>query len=183
MNASFAHRFLNEWTFVCERHKEKLLANYYDKKPYTLMVHEDEGCIIEEIAKGMGLLWAREYYGVDAVFYTDDDLVPERLGGTWLRGIKIAFEHEHNYYKRLYEEISHLLIVHSELSVLVTYPPLGDHQSLRHIDGFHRLIKGSPRRTEHNAKENFLMIFGYDKPWGWKGLVYKDDGWKQIGGI
>jgi hypothetical protein len=110
-------------------------------------------------------------------------LVPESSGGTWLRGVKIAFEHEHSYYKRLYEEIGHLLIVHSELSVLVTYPPLGKHETLKHMGGFHALVKGSPRRAEHNAKENFLMIFGYENPWGWKGLVYNDDGWKQIGGI
>lgn len=121
-------------------------------------------------------------YCTDAVLFSEGDLIPERKDGTtWLRGIKVAFEHEHIYNKRLYEEISHLLIIHSDLSVLVSYPDSVVLKNLNHLRYFYELIKSSPRAGEFDADEKFLLIFGCRHPsLKWKGLIYKNAGWEEI---
>ena len=67
------------------------------------------------------------------------------------------------------------------MSVLVTYPPTDDLKKLEHLEYFHSLIKNSPRTRELDEKGNFLLIFGYRDPFLWKGLVYKNDNWREIG--
>jgi hypothetical protein len=47
-------------------------------------------------------------------------------------------------------------------------------------DHFHSIIKGSPRANELHENENFLLIFSYCDPLAWRGLVYKNDWWKEI---
>ena len=176
-----AHEFLRAWREVAAHRQVELLANWSDDLPkYTSIILEEKGCVIEKVAEQMGLCCYAEYYHTDAILYTKADLVPERIPNQWwFRGIKVGFEHEHIYNNCLYEEISHLLILHSELSVIVTYPPPGNFKNLEYLQYFHTLIKDSPRAEELDAKENFLLIFGYRDPLVWRGLVYKNDWWEE----
>jgi hypothetical protein len=177
-----AHEFLRAWREVTAIRRDDLLANWSaNLTKYTSIIQKDKGCVIDEVAQKLNLKSYNEYYSTDAFLYSEEDLVSDvNPGQKWFRGIKVAFEHEHIYNKRLYEEISHLLILHSELSVLVTYPPPGDFRHLEHLDYFHSIIQGSPRAEELDENENFLLIFGYRDPLEWKGLVYKNDWWEEI---
>lgn len=182
MKSPTAHKFLCAWREVASFRQDELVANWYKRKRFTAIVKEEEDCIVEKMADKIGLTCYAEYYHTDAIFYDKGtDLVPGIPGNqTWVRGIKAAFEHEHSYDNKIYEEISHLLILASLLSVVVTYPPKGDFRDLPHLPCFHSIIKGSPRADELDAKESFLLIFGYLDPLEWRGLVYKNDWWKEI---
>jgi hypothetical protein len=177
-----AKEFLGAWREVAALRQVELVANWHKRKRFTAIVKDERGCIVEKVAEKIGLTSYSEYYHTDTIFYDKAaDLVPEiPENQTWVRGIKVAFEHEHSYDNKLYEEISHLLILHSQLSVIVTYPPRGDFRDLPHLQYFHSIIKGSPRANELDGNENFLLIFGYLDPLEWKGLVYKNDWWKEI---
>ena len=50
---------------------------------------------------------------------------------------------------------------------------------LKMLENESRTIRGSPRADELDEKENFLLIFGYQEPFRWKGLIYKNAGWKE----
>ncbi|MBC8883343.1 hypothetical protein H9X57_07600 [Flavobacterium piscinae] len=67
--------------------------------------------------------YERNYYSLDAILYKEEFLVPNIKTNTfWFREIEVAFEHENNFNKNLFQEVSHLLITNSHLKVLVTYP-------------------------------------------------------------
>jgi len=185
MKNTGAREFLQAWRQITSQLEleKQLLDNWTNLEKYTALIQEDVDCVIDRVAKKLNseLKCYNEYYCTDAVLFFENDLVPEtKTGTTWLRGINVTFEHEHIYNKRLYEEISHLLILHSALSVIVTYPPPGDVKNLEHLPYFHSLIKDSRRAKELDEKENFLLIFGYRSPLQWKGLIFKNDGWKEI---
>jgi hypothetical protein len=176
-----AIEFFCQWKKVAAFRLDELLTNWSKRKKFTSIVKDEEECIVEKIAENLGLRCYSEYYHTDTIFFDDDDLVPEKADGqTWVRGLKIAFEHEHSYDNKLYEEISHLLILHAPLSVVVTYPPPGGFAELPHLQYFHKIIDGSPRAKELDANESFLLIFGYPEPAHWRGLIYKSEGWKEI---
>ena len=183
MNGISAHRFLQAWKEAASLRETDLLENWSaNLGKYTSIVKDDQDCIVKSVANKISLSHYSEYYHTDVIFYDNDDLVPNRkLGQTWVRGIKVAFEHEHIYDKSLYEEISHLLILQAGLSVVTTYPGTKDFTKVEHLDYFHDLIKGSPRAKELDEKENFLLIFGFRDPLEWKGLVFKCDKWQECG--
>jgi hypothetical protein len=182
MKTPQAHEFLRAWRDVAALRENELLANWYNRTPFTAIVKDERGCMVEKVSETIRLSCYSEYYHTDTIFYDKEtDLVPEiPANQTWVRAIKVAFEHEHSYNNKLYEEISHLLILDSLLSVCVTYPPEGDFRDLPHLQYFHSIIRGSPRANELDGHENFLLIFGYRDPLKWRGLVYKNDWWKEI---
>jgi len=180
MNAPIASEFLKQWIVSANERDADLLANWNaDLGKYTAIIKDETDSVIDKVAERLKLIAYSEHYHTDAILYREEDLVPG-AGKGWFRGIKVAFEHEHIYDKRLYQEISHLLILHSGLSVVVTYPPEGERKDSELMHYFHSLIRGSPRYNELDEKENFLLIFGYREPkLEWKGLVYKNAGWKE----
>jgi hypothetical protein len=177
-----AQDFLRAWREVVDPRQDELVANWHKRKIFTAIVKDEKDCIVDKVAEKLGLRCYPEYYHTDTIFYDKAaDLVPGiPENQTWVRGIKVAFEHEHSYDYRLYEEISHLLILHSQLSVVVTYPPPANFRDLEHLNYFHELIRDSPRGKELSENENFLLIFGYCDPWAWKGLLFKNDWWEEI---
>jgi hypothetical protein len=177
-----AHEFLRAWREVAALRQDELVTNWYKRRKFTGIIKDEKDCIVEKVAEKIGLTSYSEYYHTDTIFYAKEtDLVPKiPENQTWVRAIKVAFEHEHSYDNKLYEEISHLLILDSLLSVVVTYPPKGDFKDLPHLPYFHSIIKDSPRANELDENENFLLIFGYPEPLEWRGLVYKNDCWKEI---
>jgi hypothetical protein len=178
---TLAFGFFQAWIEAAAARKEELIENWHQRRSYTSIIQkEPKTSIVDKVAGTLNLRCFTEYYSTDVIFYSNGHEVPGRKpDSTWVRGIEIAFEHEHSYDKNLYQEISHLLILHSKLSVLVTYPASDDLKKIEHLDYFHGLIKDSPKK-DVAEQENFLMIFGYKDPFKWRGLVYKDEGWKEI---
>lgn len=179
MTTFSSRRFLQVWSEITARRSQELIAKWDMRPEYTSIILAGGDCIIGKVAEELGLTYyPNTYYHTDAILYSEANLVPERNENQWwFRGISVAFEHENVYNKRLYEEISHLLILHSELSVVVTYPQRGE---AKHLLYYHSIIQGSPRAKELDKEESFLLILGYCGPLEWKGLIYKNEGWKEI---
>ena len=77
----------------------------------------------------------------------------------------------------LYKEISHLLILNSTLNVLVTYP---DESEKTELEFLHRIVSGSRSAARLAKDENLLIILGTEMPYSWRGLVFKEEAWKEI---
>ncbi|GGK88206.1 hypothetical protein ACD591_20925 [Rufibacter glacialis] len=171
--------FFSAWLDSVTNRKEILLTDWRNSKVYTNLIKSSEECILRDVADKLNLkCYAKDYYSIDSVLYTDEDLVPGIQENTyWFRQIKVAFEHENNFNGGLYQEVAHLLITNSELKVLVTYPN-GD--TTHEMDYLHKIIRGCNHQKELSDKESFLLIFGYESDFEWEAFVYKEDYWKRI---
>ncbi len=89
----------------------------------------------------------------------------------------MAFEHENNFRSGLYKEVSHLLIVNSDLKVLVTYP---NEDTTNEMEYLHTIINGTSIQKDLSDNESFLVILGYETDFEWEAFVYKEDKWNQI---
>jgi len=171
--------FYQAWITVVEEKRLELLDKWNNFKEYTdLIVHSNNSVLIS-IAELLEIkCYNKDYYSVDAVFYCDEDRVPQtKFDSWWFRGLRVAFEHENNFNSGLFQEVSHLLIIDCELRVLVSYPNRRRNDELKYL---HEVINGSRNSEDLSAKENFLIIFGYEDLLRWEGLVFKKDGWKVI---
>jgi hypothetical protein len=129
MNKEFSEIFYEAWKNACRNRQDNLFKNWDEKSLFTSIVLYEENSIIKEMARELSLScysYCRfGYYGIDAVFYEDNFKIPNTNHETWLRKIKIAFEHEKAFNIYLHTEISRLLTCNAELKVLVTYPSSG----------------------------------------------------------
>lgn len=170
--------FFSIWKKSVESKKDNLIDDWRKNAVFTSHVKGNDEPIIKEVAKSFGLLYYNEYYSIDVVLYKEGDLVPDiPEGWCWLRNIRIAFEHENNFNRGLYQEVSHLLITNCELRVLVTYPNGGIDEMLGYL---HTIIKGSRQSEEISASESFLLIFGYEQGFAWEGYIYNAEKWIKI---
>ena len=171
--------FYSIWKDVVTINKETLLEKWRYFKDYTNEIINKDNCVVGAVANELGLsCYTRNYYSLDSVFYTKEDLVPHIKENThWFREIQVAFEHENSFNKNLYQEVSHLLITRCQLRVLVTYPNNNKNHILEYL---HEIIKGTSFEKEIADSESFLLILGYETNFEWEGLVYKSDGWFKI---
>jgi hypothetical protein len=170
--------FFNAWMETVESRKNQLLNIWRNPKEFTYYIKGSENSVINEIADKLNLLsYEQDYYSIDAILYTKEDLTPKIKENTyWFRDIKIAFEHENNVKSGLYQEVSHLLITNCELKVLVSYP----NEAEEELPYLHEILKGTRHSKELSEKENFLIIFGYENGFAWEGYIYKETDWKKI---
>jgi hypothetical protein len=170
--------FYAEWIKAVNRRKEEMKSIWRNNKQLTLFVKGSENSIITEVSNKLNLLsYEQDYYSIDTILYTKEDLTPKIKENTfWFRDIKVAFEHENSVRSGLYQEVSHLLITNCELKVLVTYPNDPEEE----LPYLHEIIKGTRHSKELSEKENFLIIFGYENNFQWEGYVYKESNWKKI---
>ena len=117
-----------------------LTSEGYSKR-YTDSMRSDSALtrfiteIVDELARQMGLKRFSEYYTIDHVLYGEGDSLPEgvlpfgtsKVSGTWLRRIRVAFEHEN----RLdaaggFQEVAKLMLINADLKVLMGYGNKGD---------------------------------------------------------
>lgn len=170
-----AELFLEKW------------AQYYDKKLATF-----ESCwsnateytkeielLCKDIAKDLALELCPEYYSTDMIFCKEDDVI--YFGNTYVvTNPEIVFEHE-NEPNKFIAEVSHHIILRSNLYVVVGYGNSGTKEYLKKVID---LINKSTSANEFKEKQNFLLILGdeYEKysPSYWKGLVYDGDEWKTL---
>ncbi|GHV87124.1 hypothetical protein AGMMS50255_4200 [Spirochaetia bacterium] len=177
--------FFEIWCKVCKTNQSRLLQYSDNCRDYTSIILKDSNSIINQIENILSSQYdlrkyPGEYYYTDAVFCKQIDFVddlPENLiwkpvTGTWIRKIRIAFEHE-NLIDHSYQEIYHLATLDAETKVLVTYPKEGVSLE-QHINGFDKIIQQFDARSKP-----FLIIFGcYNKStesFDWVGYELKKD--------
>lgn len=179
MTTITSHNFLSAWLTVVNSTKEVLVKEWRNARTFTNIIKSNDDCIIKQVADILKLrCYSNDYYSIDTILYTEDDLVPKIRENTfWFRQIKVAFEHENNFNGGLFQEVAHLLITNSDLKVLVTYPNCDMTNQLVYL---HEIIKGCKIQKELSDKESFLLIFGYETEFEWEAFVYKENEWKQV---
>ena len=100
---------------------------------------------------------------------------------TWIRRIRIAFEHENYFNSGLFQEVSHLLITDCDLRVLVSYPNKRDEFDSQLVY-LHSIIAGTDRSNQIAETGAFLFISGWreNDTIEWSGYVYERTQWRKI---
>lgn len=97
----------------------------------------------EELALRMGMFHYSEYYTFDHVFYKEKDRIAEGIlpfetsivKGTWLKHIRVAFEHENRLDNAGgYQEISKLILVNADVKVLMGWAGKGNNYDSYALD-------------------------------------------------
>lgn len=149
----------------------------------TAHVITEENSIIKTIADRMQLKSCCEYYEIDAVLFKDpEDRVPDAPAGTtWIRRIRVAFEHENYFNSGLFQEVSHLLVTDCDLRVLVSYPNSKDELD-QQLDYLCKVISGSDRANQISENSSFLLIVevGRLPCLEWCGYVFKNGRWQDL---
>ena len=173
-------QFYKEWLNVVESRKDHLPKIWDNSKAYTEYIIGDNNSVIEDVANRLDLLcYPRDYYSIDTILYKQEDRTPHLAPNNfWLRDMRVAFEHENDFNSGLFQEVSHLLTTNCDLRVLVTYPINKNIKD--ELDYLHEIISGNRDSKEISDEESFLIIFGFDTGFEWKGLVYKLDDWKEL---
>jgi hypothetical protein len=179
MDKVTALKFYQSWLDTVTSRKHHLLSIWRNAKVFTSYIKGDENSVMEDVANKLNLLcYPRDYYSIDTILYRPEDKTPGTSPNTyWFRDIRVAFEHENNFKGGLYQEVSHLIITNCDLRVLVTYPNEDTTNELKYL---HEIISGNRQAKSISDEESFLIIFGYEAGFEWKGFIYKQDNWKQI---
>ena len=89
--------------------------------------------LVDKISADMELNHCREYYSIDHVLYNDKDVVHDLPGktshikGTWLKHMRVAFEHENSLGPGGgYQEFSKLMLFNADIKVLMGWAYVGD---------------------------------------------------------
>lgn len=176
--------FYNAWIKAVYEHEDEFRKNWQDKIWFTPFILNENYGILSKIADTLDLdFYSRNYYSLDGVLYHPVDQVKDTVNKEFnLTDIRVAFEHENVFNKRLYTEVAHLLITNCDLRVLVTYPDceLGYEPTDKVMNYLLEVIAGSRRGAQISDDESFLIIFGYENNFDWEGYVYKTEGWKKI---
>lgn len=89
---------------------------------------------VGELADWMGMKDFAEYYTIDHALYFSEDSVSEgdmpfgtsKVKGTWLKRIRVAFEHENRLDSAGgYQEIAKLMLINADMKVLMGYAEKG----------------------------------------------------------
>jgi len=175
--------FFELWVDACIQRYEVLHRDWSNCSAFTSHVFS-QNSIIEAIGKALGFRCYCGYYSIDAILFTEDDLVPGRPAGTtWVRRIRIAFEHENDFDSGLFQEVSHLLITDCDLRVVVSYP--GNREELdSQLEYLHSIIAGTDRSDRIAEDRAFLFIAGWrdieKHTIEWWGYVYDHTAWRRL---
>lgn len=181
---SQSEKFLHLWVDACVQRHEILFRDWPNCSAFTSHVFTGSDSIIETIAQCCRLRCYNNYYAIDSILYEDTDLVPGSPSGeTWVRRIRIAFEHENNFASGLFQEVSHLMITDCDLRVVVSYP--NSEQELdSELNYLHSVIAGSDRAIQLADSGAFLFIAGWRNLEAgsiqWDGYVYDRTKWRRL---
>lgn len=111
--------------------------------------------LVDKISADMELNHYLEYYSIDHVLYNDKDVVrdlPEKTShvkGTWLKHIRVAFEHENSLGQGGgYQEFSKLMLFNADIKVLMGWAYVGDDGYDPYAKDYWSLYKSVPSETE-----------------------------------
>lgn len=176
-----AEEFYKCWIAVVSERKQLLVDNWRNNRIFTSLVIGSEGSLLSSIANKLELkVYENNYYCLDAVFYDDEDLVPNLPPNKfWFRNLKIAFEHENHFNSGLYQEFSHLLITNCDLKVLVSYPN-DDESGEKMLNYFTDLILSNTRTKLYSVSQELIVIFGFENNFEWQGYIFKTNKWIKL---
>lgn len=177
---SLAHDFFKYWCETLDERAQEVSSEWGSCKGYTNLVIHSESSIIIDIAKRLNLhCYNGDYYYIDSVLYDEADYIKDFPSQCYLTDIRIAFEHENNFKSGLYQEVSHLLLINSDLKVVVSYPP-SEQAENDELEYLHKIISSSRPASNLAENDGFLFIMGHENPYSWKGWLYKHEQWHQI---
>jgi hypothetical protein len=177
-------KFFEAWKKIFMDNERKLLDISDYTSLYTDFILKKDDCVINKIAKELGLKTYTEYYHIDAVLYDESDCLQYKpKHNTWgkrmdfcLKRIRVAFEHENNL-KTAYQEIIHLLTTNADIKILVTYAEKEDIK--KHAEDFCKIIEGIK-----NIEPKILVIFGCyineKNKYEWFSFELKENGQNEI---
>lgn len=175
-----ARDFYSSWKDVITDRQAEVFEHWESRTAFTNFIIKSDDSVLLDISKKIGFeCYNKDYYHIDAVFYKQEDLLPEFSEGCYLANIRIAFEHENDFNSGLFQEVSHLLQVNSELKVLVSYPKNSEVEA-QELQKLHYIISKSRQAAEIATNEGFLIIMGHGEPYEWKGWLYDSRGWINI---
>ena len=177
-----AKAFFKFWMDACGQRREVLSRDLSNAPLFTAHVLNERNSIIDVVAAAMNLRCYSGYYSIDAVLFKDpEDLVPNAPPGTtWIRRIRVAFEHENFFNSGLFTEVSHLLITDCDLRVLVSYPESEDDLDYQ-LKYLHEIIAGTDRSKQISEASSFLFIVDtVGKRLEWQAYVYRSDAWQSL---
>ncbi|MEZ8609934.1 hypothetical protein AB6D06_22450 [Vibrio sp. 10N.239.311.G01] len=177
---TLAGDFFEHWCSVVEERDDEVNQNWCNNKAYTNFIIHSENSVVMDIAKRLGLYcYNADYYYLDSVFYDQTDFIDDFPNQCYLTNIRIAFEHENNFKSGLFQEVSHLLLINSQLKVVVSYPPCEESEKVE-LEYLHRIINSSPISKELSDKKGFLFIMGHADPYKWVAWIYHQSAWQKI---
>jgi hypothetical protein len=176
--------FFSHWVDVCAQRHDILFGDWPNCPVFTSHVFSEPDSIIKAIAGRLGLQSYCGYYSIDAILFEGGDLVPLIPSGTtWVRRIRVAFEHENYFDSGLFQEVSHLLITDCDLRVVVSYPG-NDEELPNQLHYLHSIISGTDRSDQIAETGAFLFIAGrrhVEKGTiEWCGYVYERAQWRKF---
>jgi len=179
-----ATSFFNLWVQTCTAQFTILYRDWANPPVYTADILSGPTSVMGVIETKLGLHGYSDYYHIDEILYADRDLVPGiPAGQTWVRRIRVAFEHENFFQSGLFQELSHLLITDCDLRVLVSYPGSEDELNFQ-LQYLHSVVAGSDRASGIAASHSLLLIVGWrDTTKGtieWWGYVYEEPAWLRL---
>lgn len=172
--------FFENWLSASKIKEQEILAAWSNSADLSSVIMYEEDSVVDILCRNLNLSHYSEYYSLDKVIYDkSSDLVPNSpTGQTWLRQIKVAFEHENFFNSGLFQELSHLLITTSELKVIVSYPNKAKEIN-RELKKLHEIISGVDIKKELSAQRSLILIFAWAKEntVEWIGLAYNEEDW------
>jgi hypothetical protein len=178
-----ARDFHTAWCASAKEKETEIKSGWNSPSDYTSTIMYESSSVISLVCEKLNLKHYAEYYCIDNVLYKPEDLVPgSPKNTTWLRKIRVAFEHENYFNSGLFQEISHLLITQCELRVLVSYPD-SINEIQPELNYLHTVISGTDTAREISDKGGLLFIIGWrHKTEGhdevfWFGYLYQTSGW------
>jgi len=177
-------KFFQFWVDACAQRHNILLQDWTNYRAFTSHVLTEPDPIIKAVATSLDLQWYSGYYHIDAILFRDADRVPDAPAGTtWVRRIRVAFEHENNFDSGLFQEVSHLLITDCDLRVVVSYPNNPDELASQ-LKYLYSIIADTDRSDQIAETGAFLFIAGRrditEHTIEWSGYVYERTEWRKL---
>jgi hypothetical protein len=173
-----AETFFDTWCKITNEYKNELLkAHVWYNAPSqkTELMERTQG-VYDKIDKDLNFAHRALYHSDALFFYPEKDLVPD---SNLLMNIRIALEHENDFWSDLKEELSHLLFLNCELRVLISYPHNYDEKKKETLSLFYKIISSHKESKIFSNDKSILLIFGTREDYAdnannifWEGYIY-----------
>lgn len=154
--------------------------SWNDNKEWTNRMLKDKNCVMEKMAKSLGLLCCHDYYYLDGIFYR------KKLGYKnldiefhfYAQNIEVIIEHE-NDCRAIETEIYKLIpLFIAPLKVIITY--VETDKDIKKIKRIKNIIKERIKNDDlfslHKNKIETILIVGFkkDNKICWQGSIFKN---------
>lgn len=179
--------FFQSWLDAVQSRETELQSAWDGATPYTDRILNSDDSVAADVAITLGLKHYSEYYSMDAVMFDPEQ---DKINGcapdqeTWLCNVRIAIEHENEFFSGLYKEVGHLLLIDCDLRVLITYPPANHSGVEPELTRLAAIIEQSGKADVISINDSFLLIFGSklkdDKRIRWSAQSFRYGKWVEL---